>query len=88
MNETEYRSEWATKTGRSPSDIYIPEAIREDHMEPGNPENPFVEYTLTFEGGETKVLMEFHFQEDAEKYINPEEFVGHVAQNVLNSLTQ
>jgi len=30
MNDTEesYRKEWATLTGRSESDIYIPEALR------------------------------------------------------------
>lgn len=32
MNDTEesYRKEWATLTGRSESDIYIPKDIRED----------------------------------------------------------
>ncbi len=28
-NEEQYRQEWATLTGRAPSDIYIPEAIRD-----------------------------------------------------------
>jgi hypothetical protein len=29
-NEDQYRQEWATKTGRSDSDIYIPEGIRDN----------------------------------------------------------
>jgi len=28
-NEEHYRKQWATKTGRPESDIYIPEALRE-----------------------------------------------------------
>jgi hypothetical protein len=28
-NEEQYRQQWATKTGRPESDIYIPEALRE-----------------------------------------------------------
>lgn len=29
-NEDQYRQEWATKTGRADSDIYIPEGIRDN----------------------------------------------------------
>lgn len=29
-NEQAYRDEWASKTGRAPSDIYIPQDIRDD----------------------------------------------------------
>jgi hypothetical protein len=34
MNTAEqYRAEWSAKTGRAPSDIYIPEALREVDLE-------------------------------------------------------
>lgn len=29
ITEQQYRDEWVSKTGRAPSDIYIPEALRE-----------------------------------------------------------
>lgn len=32
VNEDSYRKEWATLTGRSESDIYIPKGVRVDDM--------------------------------------------------------
>lgn len=32
VSEDSYRKEWATLTGRAPSDIYIPEGVRVNDM--------------------------------------------------------
>ncbi len=41
-NEEQYRQEWATLTGKNPSEIYVPEALRDREqdvkVEPVTPE--------------------------------------------------
>jgi len=40
LTEEQYRKQWESKTGRAPSDIYIPMALRGDEYEKGNDEAP------------------------------------------------
>lgn len=56
MDDAEaYRQEWATKTGRNPREVYVPEALRRGLC----PRGPYrsehvsyrVEYECSFEGG-------------------------------------
>lgn len=39
-DEQRYRKEWATLTGRAPSDIYIPKGIRDDRDADPSPAAP------------------------------------------------
>jgi hypothetical protein len=55
-------------------------------MPPTNPDNPTAEFKLTFEEGETRVLMEFHFEDNAEELLDPAEFVNFAASRVLSGL--
>lgn len=53
-------------------------------MSEPNPDNPTAEFALTFDEGEVKVTLEFHFSDNAEDFIDPAEFVN-VAAGVLFS---
>lgn len=81
--EASYRSEWAALTGRSPSDIYIPEAIRE--AKPVS-DNPTVKFELTFDTDVVEVELEFKFSDNAEEFIDVTQFVNIAAHTLLNEM--
>jgi len=82
--EEAYRAEWAGRTRRAPSDIYIPAAIREENDVAE--ENPSVKYELEFEGDTVKLELEFKFSDNASGYIDIPKFVDLAARLLLDGI--
>ena len=50
---------------------------------PSNPDNPSIKLELTFDDAVVEVELEFHFSENAEKYIDVQRFVTTAAATLL-----
>ena len=50
-----------------------------------HPDNPTAEFKLTFDEGEVTVVLEFHFSDNAEDFIDVPTFVNVAANQLLGS---
>ena len=86
--EEAYRAEWAGRTRRAPSDIYIPVAIREENDMAE--ENPSAKYELEFEKDGTpatvKLELEFKFSDNAKDFLDIPLFVDLAARLLLDGI--
>lgn len=49
-------------------------------------DNPTAEFKLTFDEGEVTVILEFHFSDNAEEFIDVPTFVNVASTQLLNSM--
>lgn len=51
-----------------------------------NPDNPTAEFTFSFGSGDVKVVLEFHFSDNAEDFLDPETIVNGMSAAILREL--